>query len=284
MARRGHGEGSITRRKDGRYQAAITLENHERKYFYGKTRREVQEKLKIVLYEQKQGMLATGPQQTLKAYLERWLEHVCKLTMRPNSYRQYYSTVHHHFIPALGHIKLQKLTTEMIQAFFAQKQKDRLSAKTLANIHSVLNSALENAVVWGLIGRNVAKAVGLPPIQRYEAQTLTVEQAKRLLEVARGSRLEALLLLALTTGMRRGELLALRWSDVDLDSRVLHVRRTMNFIGGLGYVEGEPKTRAMARYYAAGRSGRGVEAASGISRGSACEGWFKMAGARDCLP
>jgi len=102
-------------------------------------------------------------------------------------------------------------------------------------------------VEWELIGRNVAKRVKLPHIERYEPQKLMVKQAIRLLEAARGSRLEALLLLALTTGMRRGELLALRWSDVDLDSRVLHVLRTMNFIGGLGYVEGEPKTRAGRR-------------------------------------
>jgi integrase len=217
MARRGHGEGSIIRRKDGRYQAAITLENHKRKYFYGKTRKEVQDKLKTALYEQQQGTLATGPQQLLKDYLERWLEQVCKLTMRPNTYRQYYSTVHHHLIPSLGHIRLQKLTTEKVQAFCADMQNEGLSAKTIVNIHSVLSSALENAVNWELVGRNVAKRVMLPGIERYEAQTLTVEQAKKLVEVAQGSRLEALLLVALTTAMRRGELLALRWSDIDFE-------------------------------------------------------------------
>jgi len=73
MARRGHGEGSIYQRRDGRWTAAITLEDHKRKTFYGKTRREVQEKLKIVLREQQQGMLVTGPQQSLKTYLEKWL-------------------------------------------------------------------------------------------------------------------------------------------------------------------------------------------------------------------
>src|SRR5579864_4135413 len=103
MARRGHGEGSISRRKDGRYQAAITLENHKRKYFYGKTRKEVQDKLNAALLEQKQGTLATGPQQTLKAYLEQWLEQVCKLTRRPNTYRAYRSAINCHLIPALGY-------------------------------------------------------------------------------------------------------------------------------------------------------------------------------------
>ena len=83
-----------------------------------------------------------------------------------------------------------------------------------------------HAVKWELVGRNVAKRVTLPRIGRYEAQTLTVEQATELLEVARGSRVEAVLLVALTTGMRRGELLALRWGDIDFEKGVLHVRRS----------------------------------------------------------
>ena len=85
MGRKGHGEGFITRRKDGRYQGAITLENHKRKFFYGKTRKEVQDRVNTALYELKQGTLVTGPQQTLKAHLERWLEQVVKLTKRPNT-------------------------------------------------------------------------------------------------------------------------------------------------------------------------------------------------------
>src|SRR5437660_11466470 len=116
MGRRGHGEGSITQRKDGRYQAAITLENHKGKYFYGKTRKEVQEKLNKSLYEQKQGVLATGPQQTLKVYLERWLEQVVKLTTRPNTYNSYRTAMNCHLIPSLVHVKLQKLTIGALPA------------------------------------------------------------------------------------------------------------------------------------------------------------------------
>lgn len=247
MARRGHGEGSIYRRKDGRYAAAITLEDRKRKTFYGETRKEVQDKLNAALYEKKRGMLATGPQQSLGAYLERWLEQVCKLTMRPNTYKQYRSVVHHHLVPSLGYIKLQKLTPEKIQTFYAQKRGEGLAPGSIALVNSVLVSALENAVKWGLVARNVAKLVTLPHVERYEAQTLTMEQALKLLEVARGSRLKVLLLVALTTGMRRGELLALRWDDIDLEKGVLHVRRTMSYIPRMGYKEGEPKTRAGRR-------------------------------------
>ena len=141
MARRGHGEGSIMRRKDGRYQGAITLENHKRKYFYGKTRKEVQDKLNMALYEQKQGIVATGPQQTLGAYLQRWLEQVVKLTRRANTYKNYRSVVECHLIPDLGYIKLQKLTVEQVQAFLAQKQ-GLMKPSTMGFIRSVLSRSL----------------------------------------------------------------------------------------------------------------------------------------------
>jgi integrase len=101
-----------------------------------------------------------------------------------------------------------------------------------------------NAVMWGLVSRNVAELVTLPRKKRYEAQILTLQQAQKLLEVARGSRLEALLMVALTIGMRRGELLALHWDDVNFEEGTLYVRHTMNNITGLGYVVGEPKSWA----------------------------------------
>ena len=160
MGRRGHGEGSITRRKDGRYQGAITLENHKRKYFYGETRKEVQDKVNKALYEQKQGTLVTGPQQTLKAHLERWLEQVCKLTMRPNTYKSYRSVINHHLIPSLGHIKLQKLTMGDLQAFYAEK-RENLKPGSLAIINAALSDALEDALKQGMVARNVAKLVDL---------------------------------------------------------------------------------------------------------------------------
>ncbi len=246
MGRRGHGEGSIARRKDGRYQAAITLENHERKYFYGKTRKEVQDKLNKALYEQKQGMLATGPQQTLKVFLEKWLEQVCRLTKRANTYKTYRSAIRAHILPSLGYVKLQKLTVERLQAFFAEKQEHTKPA-TLAKIRDALKSALDDAVKQGLVARNVAAFVSLPHMERYEGLVLTEEQARKLLDVARCSHLDGLLLVALTTGMRQGELLALRWSDIDFDTGVLQVRHNVAYVNGVGFVESEPKTKAGRR-------------------------------------
>jgi integrase len=114
-------------------------------------------------------------------------------------------------------------------------------------ICSALDSALDNAVKSGLVARNVAKLVDLPQVERYEGQILTEDQARKLLEVAHGSRLDVLLLVALTTGMRRGELVALHWSDLDYEKGVLQVRRNVSRMPGVGLVEREPKTKAGRR-------------------------------------
>ncbi len=247
MARRGHGEGSIYQRKDGRWAAALTLENHKRKTFYGETRKEVQHKLNAALHEQKQGVLATGPQQLLKNYLVQWLEQVYKPSVKPLSYQEHRSAVNKHLVPGLGHIPVQKLTAAKVQDFYNQKLKAGLAPRTIAFIHATLHSAMENAVKWGLVSRNVTKLVTLPHIDRYEAQTLTQEQAVKLLEVAQGSRIEMILIMAVTTGMRRGELLGLHWEDIDFDKKVVAVHRTVGWISGQGYKETEPKTKASRR-------------------------------------
>lgn len=246
--RRGHGEGSIYRRKDGRYAAAITLENRKRKYFYGGTRREVQEKLKIALREQQQGSLVTAPQQTLKQFLEQWIEQTCKPVVKILTYVQYRSVIKNHLIPVLGHVSLQKLTPEMVRGLCRRKLDEGKKPSTVAVIRAVLHRALEDAVKDGLIARNVVSLAKPPRVERNEVQeVLTIEEAKRLLEVARGASLDVLLEVALVTGMRRGELLALRWSDVDFEGGTVFVRRTVARIAGRGLVVGEPKSKSSRR-------------------------------------
>jgi integrase len=192
-------------------------------------------------------MLATGAQQLLKLYLENWLEQVYKPYVKPNSYKQYKYIVNKYLIPSLGQVTIQKLTAAKVQAFYSQKLEEGLSPRSVILIHAVLHRALENAVKWGLVPRNVTKLVSLPHVERYDAQILTTDQAVKLLEVARGSRIEAMILIALTTGMRRGELLALHWDDVDFEKGMVYVRRTTSWITGYGYKESEPKTKAGRR-------------------------------------
>lgn len=242
MARRGHGEGSIYQRKDGRWAASMTLEGLKRKTFYGKTRKDVQEQLKRALHEQQQGTLATGPKQTVKTYLEHWMEDVHKPSIRLSSYRKNSVLLNRHIVPAIGHIQLQKLTAQQVQAFYAQKLKEGLSVSMVRGMHALLHKAFDQAVRWKIVSVNVCGAVSAPTEIRHEMQILSKEQAQKLLESAKGHRLETLLTVALATGMRKGELLALRWEDVNLEEMSLQVKRTIVGQYNGEYRENEPKT------------------------------------------
>ena len=246
MARRGHGEGSIYLRSDGRWAASISLEDGKRKTFYGKTRKEVQEQLKTALHQQQQGMLATGPQQTMKQFLTQWLEDH-KSSIRIRSYERYEEQVRLHIIPVLGRHQLQKLTAQQVQAFYTKKLNEGLSPTTVNGLHAVLHKALDDAVRLGILARNVCDAVSPPRRAHFEIQPLSMEQSQQLLAAAKGHNLEALFVLALTTGMRRGEILALKWQDIDFPHNTLHVRRIFTRRPGNGYIEAEPKTEKSRR-------------------------------------
>lgn len=247
-SRRGRGEGSVYQRKDGRWSASFYLENGKRKTVYGKTRKEAYEKLQKALLEHRQGLLATGPKQSVKQYLEYWLEHVHKQSIRLHSYVKVRELLDLHILPELGHLQLQKLTIQHVQAFYSTLQ-GKLSPSRIRFIHSTLHKALDHAVRTGLVAKNVSESVALPRLTRREMQVLTPEQARKVVEAAKGSRVEALLLLALTTGMRRGELLGLKWEDITLveGNGSLQVRRSMTRVAGHGVVASEPKTASSRR-------------------------------------
>jgi integrase len=246
MAIRGHGEGSIYRRKDGRWTAEISLEGGKSKFHYGKTRKEVQEKLKKALYEQQQGILVTGAQQKVGQFLTHWLEDVHRQSIRPRTYERYEEIVRLHLAPGIGHHQLQKLSPQHLQSFYKEKLEEGLSTTTVISFHNVLHKALETAVRWNLIARNTCDLVSPPRRKRFEIQPLSIQQIQQFLAVARGHRQEALFILALATGMRRGELLALKWQDLDLEQGTVQVRRILTRIPsklpGRGYEEAEPKT------------------------------------------
>ena len=192
------------------------------------------------------GTLADGPQRKLKDYLEDWIENVHKNNIRISTYVKYKKLIGY-IVADLGEVWLQKLTPEQVQRFYAKKRKDGLSSKTIHEIHGVLHLALKNAVRWNYVSRNVCDLVDSPRVVSREGTPLTLEQAKRLLEGIRGHRLEVVLMMAVITGMRKGEILALRWSDIDFERRVLRVLHTVDYIPPYGYVENDPKTRAGKR-------------------------------------
>src|SRR5215469_200850 len=248
------GEGSVFKRSDGRWIAQITLENGRQKQYYAKSEKDANVRLRKALDELEHGSLTTEKDQTLKEYLEHWLENVKRPSLKIGSYLRYRDLLDQHILPALGHLPLRKLKLEHLEAFYARLQAEGrtdgqggLSAKTVRLVHGILYQSLEAAARRRRIAYNVCRDVTLPRVERPEMQTLTTEQAQRLLAVAKGHRLEALLTLALATGMRRGELLALQWKDLDWKSGSLQVRRSVNRYAGQGFKVSEPKTKKSRR-------------------------------------
>jgi integrase len=248
MPKRGNGEGSVYRRKsDGRWVGSLSLPDGTRKVFYGKKQSEVIAKLDEATNALRHGMLPTGPNVTMQEYLESWLEDIHKPTVRLSTYLNYRKLLKNYLVPGLGQVKLQKLTAQQVQALYTKKINEGLSPKTVNNIHGLLHKALDNAVKWDMLPRNICDAVTPPRIPRKEKNVLTKEQARTLLEQVKAHRLEALLVLAVTTGMREGEILALRWQDIDLEDGSLQVQRAVSYLKEYGYVESEPKTAKSRR-------------------------------------
>ena len=254
MGKRGNGEGSIYKQRDNLWAASITVDSaqgRKRKYFYGKTRKEVQEKLAAAAHDRQQGTIVTAPNQTLEQFLADWLENTQRRSVKPRTYERYEEVVRLHIVPVLGKHQLQKLTPQHLRSFYTKKQDEGLSPTTVTHFHNVLHKALKDAMRWGLVARNVCELVSPPRKVRFEIQPLTLDQVHSLLDAAKGHYMEAIFNLALATGMRRGELMGLKWQDIDFAKGTLQVRRILSRVPsklpGKGYVEAEPKTQKSRR-------------------------------------
>ena len=153
-----------------------------------------------------------------------------KAKAKPRSYESFSTIARLHIKPALGQIQLHKLAPQHIQRLLDDKSKQGLSPQTVSNIRTVLRSALSQALKWNLVSRNSAALVNTPRIPHKKIEPLNPEHARKLLETAKGSRFQAIYTVALTLGLRRGEVLGLRWADVDLDGRALRVNQSMQRI------------------------------------------------------
>ena len=258
MAKNGNSEGSIyPHKKNGKkvgYRGAYvvhTAEGPKRRYVSGKTRDEVHDKLIEALGNRAQGLVFDAGSLTVGEYLTRWLKDSVRGTVRVSTYEVHRHMIEPHIVPALGRLKLKDLNPTHVRGIYREKLDAGLSAATVRKMHSILRKALKQAVLDGLIPRNVCEAVKLPKVERKEITPLNREQAKTLLEAANsaGDRLEALYVLAIHTGMREGELLGLKWEDVDLERGVLRLRRALVREGGkvtLGDLK-TPKSRRSVR-------------------------------------
>ncbi len=256
MAKRGNGEGSVSRRKGGGWVAQYYAEvggARKRMTLYARTRGEAAAKLARAIADRDGGFVVDAGKLTVGEYLDRWLSDgltplVGAGKMAHSTYVRYEGIVRKHLKPALGHVQLRSLSRPQVRKLYAEKART-LSARSVDYVHVTLQKALSQAVRDDLIPRNVA--TGERPRssrQRDEIRVLSPAQARALLDAARGTRNEALYVVALRTGLRQGELLGLKWEDVDLSGETgrLSVRRSLKKVeGGLAF--GPPKNGASRR-------------------------------------
>ncbi len=247
---RNYGEGSIYLRNDGRFVGSLMLPNNKRKDYYGKTKQEVKDKLKKAKAQLEQGTLVTAQQQSVASYLDSWLA-IKQASVRASTVVSYRGIIHNHIVPHIGYMKLQKLAGDHIQELYATLLEKGLSPTTVGTVHTLLSSACKDAVKWKRIAVNPCASVTPPRQTHKEMKFLTVEQAQQLLEAAQGHKLEAMIVLAVLTGMRRGELCALHWEDLDFSKGTVRIHRSLSYKNADGngcvYREELPKTAAGMR-------------------------------------
>lgn len=233
---RGH-----VRRRGKKWAAVVSLGRDDggryRYQWYSgyQTEREAQAKLTQVLREMDTGAYVEPTRETVGTFLDRWLCDYAKTNVSPRTYEGYEHIIVRHLIPALGAIQLTKLAPAQIQRYYANKLasgrlngKGGLSPRTVHHHHVTLHDALQSGVKWGLLGRNPADAVDAPKFERGEMKTLDDEGVRGFLAAVRETQWYPMAYLALFTGLRRSEVLALRWGDVDLDLARVYVNRAVH--------------------------------------------------------
>jgi integrase len=228
---RGNGAGTVYPRKnkDGKtigYRGSYFTLDGKRRYVSAKTKTETQRALREAMTDADRGLTFDAGTMTLGEYLNRWLPNI-KDTVRQRTWERYEQIVRVHIKPVLGHQKLKDLTRTHVKGLYSKK-RECLSPRTVQYIHVTLHKALKEAVADNLIPRNVAEDIKPSKLKRKEITPLTPEQTKAFLRAARGDRYEALYVIAVHYGLRQGELLGLKWADIDLNAGTLQVRRTMS--------------------------------------------------------
>jgi integrase len=244
------GEGTIYLRKDGRWEAAIkvptTAGTRIRKRVYGATRAEADAKLTELKAQVQRGIPIPEKTWRLGPYLDYWLEQVVLPARQPGTYEKYDLVVRRYLKPALGSYMLPQLRVTTLQGFFNQLHAKGGSVANLHKVRTVLSSALTKAMKEELVATNVARLVDLPSYRRKRIDPWSIEEATRFMSVATGEPLYPAFAIALLYGLRRGEVLGLRWSDIDFDNGILHIRQQLQRRGGALFV-GPVKTEASER-------------------------------------
>lgn len=246
VARRGHGDGSIYPRKDGRWVSYIRMPDGRKKFFTGPTREVVKDRLQEAQQQSMAGQLVVGRDQSVSQYLEHWMADSVRHGVRPTTYENYDLCVRR-ILPYLGRLRLRSLTPEQIQFALGRLLDSGLASRTVRQVHMVLRRALKQAVLWRALATNPSDAVRPPRAVRNEMRTLSEEEVRRLLSVTVGTRHHPLWVFLVTTGVRLGEALALRWSDINFQECSASIRRAVQRQRGRGMVFVEPKTARSRR-------------------------------------
>ena len=249
--RRANGEGNIRKRKDGRWEGRYTAGHNPAtgkaiyKNVLGKTQAEVKEKLKKAIEETKGLNIAKAESYTVGQWMDVWYEYYAKIKVRPSSHKTYEGYIKNHIKPSVGNIPLTKLTTLDLQRLYqklltegrvdrleSQNQPKGLSPKTVRNINQVISSAMQLAIQQHLISHDPTDGCALPKTEHREMQTLSADQLAAFLLEARHSGVFEMYYIELATGLRRGELLGLKWEDIDFANQTLRVCRQVGRING----------------------------------------------------
>ena len=262
--KRANGEGSLRKRSDGRWEGRYTAGHDPEtgkaiyKNVLAKTQKECKEKLAAALEQAGKVDAHKTDQYTVGQWAEAWFENYAKPSIRETTAAYYKNYIDKHIIPNIGKIKLNKLTTLDIQKFYNKaKTKGRvkryegmkdlsLSAKTIRGLHAMLRQCLDQAVQERLIPYNPAAGCKLPPKEKKEMQTLPAEKISAYLAAAEEHGVLPMFYLELTTGLRRGELVALLWDDLDLEKQTLTVSKSAGRINREVKVT-QPKTANSVR-------------------------------------
>ncbi len=255
MAKRGHGEGTAHFNKiRGYWEARFsyidpTSGQTKRKKFTGATQGDALKKGRKWLQELENGLLPEAHKITLGNWLDTWMEEYVKPKAKPKTYEKYQSSINKYIKPVLGTIPLGKVRAPDAQRLYNRllkeggEKQEGISCYTVHGVHVCLHAAIKQALKVGYVTRNVIEATEPPRIQRHEVKPMTVGQAQKLLTVAKttGIREYVAVLLALETGMRKGEIFGLKWPDIDFDNLTISVQRTLATTGKGIFIH-EPKT------------------------------------------
>jgi len=257
--KRGQNEGSIRKRKDGKWEARVTIGidpdgKQRRKSLYGKTRQEVAIKMADLLNELHNGTLVDPTNITVAGWLDEWMREYKKLHLKQTTYINYVGHINNQINPILAKYKLIDLRIDTIQKFVNELVKRDLSIGTVQGALKVFKGAIRQAFILGMIPKNVTTGVIVPKYEKEPRKAFTPEQRDSFIDIAKDTVHGEVFILKLFTGMRIGELLALRWADVDFEKTYLHVNSTLNLTTDPDDPEskwhlsfGTPKTRSSIR-------------------------------------